>query len=98
MANMNITFDEMSSSATRMRSHKTEIDDRLNDSKKIVNMLVESGFSTDTSSDRFRDVHEDFVTAATEVMINLTLLSEWLDKAVAALRDVDTQLTSSLNK
>jgi len=31
-------------------------------------------------------------------MENLDLLSEWLDKAVQALRDMDTQLAGSLGK
>jgi WXG100 family type VII secretion target len=98
MANLNITYAEMSDSATRMRNNKDEIDARLNECKSIVNTLTTSGFVTDQASGRFDEVHTEFVTSATEVMESLTLLSEWLDKAVEALRTMDTELAGSLNK
>ncbi|MDW5323206.1 WXG100 family type VII secretion target [Plantactinospora sp. KLBMP9567] len=98
MANLNITYAEMSDSATRMRNNKDEIDARLNECKSIVNNLTTSGFVTDQASGRFDEVHTEFVTSATEVMESLTLLSEWLDKAVEALRTMDTELAGSLNK
>ncbi|MDG4834709.1 WXG100 family type VII secretion target [Solwaraspora sp. WMMD1047] len=98
MANLNITYTEMSDSATRMRNNKNEIDARLTECKQIVDTLTTSGFVTDQASGRFDEVHTEFITAANQVMENLDLLSEWLDKAVEALRDMDTQLAGSLNK
>ena len=98
MANLNVTYAEMSDSATRMRNNKNEIDSRLTECKSIVDNLTGSGFVTDQASGKFDEVHTEFVNAANEVMENLDLLSEWLDKAVEALRDMDTQLAGSLNK
>ncbi|MEV6301353.1 WXG100 family type VII secretion target [Actinoplanes sp. NPDC051861] len=98
MANLNITYTEMSDSATRMRNNKNEIDSRLTECKSIVDNLTGSGFVTDQASGKFDEVHTEFVNAANELMENLDLLSEWLDKAVQALRDMDTQLAGSLNK
>ncbi|MFX0592282.1 WXG100 family type VII secretion target [Melissospora conviva] len=98
MPNLNITYTEMSDSATRMRNNKNEIDARLTECKSIVDNLTGSGFVTDQASGKFDEVHTEFVTAANEVMENLDLLSEWLDKAVQALRDMDTQLAGSLGK
>jgi WXG100 family type VII secretion target len=98
MANINVTYDEMSDSAKRMRDNKYEIDSRLNECKSIVEMLTTTGFVTEQASGKFEETHTEFNTAATQVMENLELLSMWLDKAVEALRQMDTELAGSLTK
>ncbi|WP_433833580.1 WXG100 family type VII secretion target [Actinoplanes sp. CA-015351] len=98
MANLNITYTEMSDSATRMRNNKNDIDARLTECKSIVDNLTASGFVTDQASGKFDEVHTEFVTSANQVMETLEQLSSWLDKAVDAMRDMDTQLANSLNK
>ncbi|MEY9874620.1 WXG100 family type VII secretion target [Streptacidiphilus sp. MAP12-33] len=98
MANMNVTYQEMSDTAARMRNNKTDIDDKLTDCKNIVDSLTGNGFVTDQASGRFDEVHTEFVNSANQAMETLDQLSTWLDKAVDAMREMDTQLTSSLNK
>ena len=98
MANLNITYAEMSDSASKMRNNKNDIDAKLTECKNIVDSLTGSGFVTDQASGRFEEVHTEFVTSANQVMETLEQLSQWLDKAVEAMRDMDTQLASSLNK
>lgn len=98
MANMNITYEEMSDSATRMLNNKNDIDDKLTECKTIVDQLTGSGFVTDQASGRFDEVHSEFVTSANQAMETLAQLSDWLNKAVDAMRDMDTQLAGSLNK
>jgi WXG100 family type VII secretion target len=96
MANINVTYEQMVDSATRMRNNKADIDARLAECKSIVSSLVSSGFVTDQASGKFESTHSDFVKAADTTMETLTQLSQWLDKAVEAMRDMDTQLASSL--
>ncbi len=98
MANLNITYADMQDSATRMRSNKDEIDARLTECKSIVDNLVAAGFVTDQASGRFNEVNNEFVSSATEMMESLTQLSEWLDAAVTAMQDMDTQLAGSLSQ
>lgn len=98
MANLDITYQEMSDTATRLRTNKTDIDDKLTECKSIVNSLTQNGFVTDKASGHFDQVHTDFVNSANEAMDTLEQLSTWLDKAVEAMQDMDTQLNSSLNK
>ncbi|MFI6070198.1 WXG100 family type VII secretion target [Actinoplanes sp. NPDC051343] len=98
MANLNVTYAEMSDSATRMRNNKNDIDSRLTECKSIVDQLTASGFVTDQASGKFDEVHTEFVNSANTVMETLEQLSTWLDKAVDALQDMDTQLAGSLNK
>jgi WXG100 family type VII secretion target len=98
MANLSITYSDMEDSAKRMSSNKEEIDSRLTECKTIVDNLTTSGFVTDQASGRFDEVHSEFNTSASQVMETLTQLSEWLNKAVEAMRDMDTQLAGSLSK
>lgn len=98
MANLNITYAEMSDSASKMRNNKNDIDAKLTECKGIVDSLVNSGFVTDQASGKFDEVSSEFVSSANQVMETLEQLSQWLDKAVDALRDMDSQLASSLNK
>jgi WXG100 family type VII secretion target len=97
MANMNVTYQEMSDSANTMRNNKADIDDKLNQCKTIVDNLTHSGFVTDQASGKFDDVHTQFVNSANTAMETLDQLSQWLDKAVSAMQDMDTQLAGSLN-
>jgi WXG100 family type VII secretion target len=98
MANLNITYAEMSDSANRMRNNKTDIDDKLNECKTIVDNLTSDGFVTEQASGKFDEVHTEFVTSANQAMDTLDTLSQWLDKAVDAMREMDSQLSGSLNQ
>lgn len=97
MPNLNITYGEMNDSATKLRTNKEEIDARLEQCKTIVSGLVGSGFVTDQASGRFDEVHTEFVNAANKTMETLAQLSEWLDKAVEALRNMDAEMAKSLS-
>jgi WXG100 family type VII secretion target len=98
MTNLNITYQEMSDSASKMRNNKADIDQKLTECKNIVDQLTNSGFVTDQASGRFDEVHTEFVTSANQAMDTLDQLSSWLDKAVDAMQDMDTQLAGSLNQ
>ncbi|GAA2555196.1 hypothetical protein GCM10010435_27190 [Winogradskya consettensis] len=98
MANLSITYSDMEDSAKRMSSNKEEIDSRLTECKSIVDQLTTAGFVTDQASGKFDEVHTEFNTSAGQVMETLTQLSEWLNKAVEAMREMDTELAGSLNK
>ncbi|MDH6576868.1 WXG100 family type VII secretion target [Kitasatospora sp. MAP5-34] len=98
MANLNVTYQEMSDTASTMRRNKADIDDKLNQCKSIVDSLTTNGFVTEQASGKFDTVHTEFNNSATQAMDTLDQLSQWLDKAVAAMQDMDTQLSGSLNK
>ena len=96
MPKLNVTYGEMSDAATRMRNDKADIDSKIAECKSIVDQLTASGFVTDQASGRFDDVHNEFVTSAGQLMDSLDQLSQWLDKAVQAMQDMDTQMAQSL--
>lgn len=96
MPNLNVTYAEMSDAATKMRREKDEVDAKLNECKNVVDQLTNTGFVTDQASGRFEDIHTEFVQSANTVMNTLEQLSQWLDKAVDAMRDMDSQMAGSL--
>ena len=98
MANINMTYQDMSDAAAKMRADKADIDDKLNECKSIVDSLTNNGFVTEQASGKFDEVHTEFVTSANQAMDTLDQLSQWLDKAVDAMRDFDTQMAGSLNQ
>ncbi|HEY3867645.1 MAG TPA: WXG100 family type VII secretion target [Actinocrinis sp.] len=98
MPNLNVTYGDMSDSASRMRNNKADIDAKIADCKSIVDTLTGSGFVTDQASGRFDEVHTEFVNSANQLMDSLDQLSQWLDKAVSSLQDMDTQMAQSLNQ
>ena len=98
MANVNMTYQEISDTATKMRNDKADIDAKLTECKNIVDSLTANGFVTEQASGKFDEVHTEFVNSANQAMDTLDQLSQWLDKAVSAMQDFDSQLAGSLNK
>ena len=98
MADVHVTYQEMSDTATRLRNNKTEVVGRLTDCQKIVQGLVASGFVTQQASGKFDEVSTKFITSSKEAMETLETLSGWLDKAVEALRQMDQEMANSLNQ
>lgn len=98
MTDMRVTYQEMLSTATRMRNNKTEVVARLTECQKIVQTLVTNGFVTQQASGKFDEVSTRFITSSKEAMETLEALSGWLDNAVEALRRMDQEMANSLNQ
>lgn len=98
MSDMRVTYQEMSTTATRMRNNKVEVVARLTDCRKIVESLVSNGFVTQQASGRFDEVSGKFISSSKEAMETLEQLSSWLDKAVESLRRMDQEMANSLTE
>ena len=53
MANVNVTYEEMRSAATRLNAGREEINAKLTELQKLVSSLVNGGYVTDSSSKQF---------------------------------------------
>ncbi len=96
MTNFKAGYAGMQETATTMRSNKDQIITLLTDTRRRVSELVASDFVTDTASGRFDDVATEFDAAANKTMETLPILSDWLDKAVAAVEQMDNEMANSL--
>ncbi len=53
MANMNVTYSEMTDAANRLTTGKGDITSKLHELQSLVSGLVRGGFVTDTASGAF---------------------------------------------
>lgn len=96
MANLNVTYADMSSAAQRLVAGKDDITSKLNELQALVNNLVQGGFVTDTASGAFHGSYEQFTKGTTQAVDGLDGMSQFLNKAADALQNVDQQLASGL--
>ncbi|TNC48688.1 WXG100 family type VII secretion target [Mumia zhuanghuii] len=96
MANMNVTYAEMETAATKLTDGQTEIEGTLSKLKSLVDQLVSDGYVTDKSSKAFNTSYEEFNTGVKQTIEGLTGMSQYLTKAAEALAQTDEQLASAL--
>lgn len=96
MANVNVTYEQMSSAGTRLTSGQTEIEGQLTTLRNEVHNLVNSGYVTDSSSKQFEAAYLEFDQGAKKMLEGLTSMSKYLHTAAETFREADTQLTSAL--
>jgi len=96
MANVNVTYQEMSDAATRLNNGKDSINDKLAELRTFIGELVRSGFVTDQASVKFNETYGKYTESAKQVIDSLQDLASYLTSAAKALEETDTQLASSL--
>lgn len=96
MANLHVTYEQMNSSATRLRSGQADLEAKLNELRSVVNDLVANGFTTTNASGAFNAAYEQFTSGAQRTVAGIEGMAQFLNKAAEALRSTDEQLASSI--
>jgi len=96
MANLNVTYGDMTSAAGRLNSGKDDLVSKLNELQTLVNQLVSDGFVTDAASGAFHDSYTQFTHGATQTVNGLDGMSQFLTKAADALQQTDQSLASGI--
>ncbi|HWU47592.1 MAG TPA: WXG100 family type VII secretion target [Humibacter sp.] len=96
MANMNVTYGEMTDAANRLISGKDDITSKLHELQSLVNNLVSGGFVTDAASGAFHTSYEQFTKGTQQAVDGLDGMSQFLTKAADALQNVDQQLAKGI--
>jgi WXG100 family type VII secretion target len=94
--NLNVTYAEMQSAASQLRSGESQIEADLVRLKRLIENLVASGYVTDSSSKRFEASYAEFDSGATKMIQGLTGMGQYLDAAAKAFAETDTQLAAAL--
>ncbi len=94
MANINVTYEEMRDAATYLVTGKEEAQQTLVRLRDYIENLVNSGFVTDQASGAFNETYQAFTTNATEVIENLTNLSNYLTGAADQMQSTDESLAA----
>jgi WXG100 family type VII secretion target len=98
MANVNVTYDEMKSAATRLDSGQQEIQSKLDELQKLVNGLVNGGYVTDASSRQFESAYHHFTSGARQTMEGLHEMGKYLHTAADTFQRADHELSQKLNQ
>ena len=96
MANLNVSYDSMTTSATRLRNGQQEIESNLRALRQLVSQLVQEGFTTSRASGAFDASYNEFNTGATKTVQGIEGMAQFLDKAAQALQQTDESLAQQL--
>jgi WXG100 family type VII secretion target len=95
-ANLNVTYQEMSDAAKRLRDGQQQIESQLEALKKLVDSLVNGGYVTDSSSKAFESSYTEFNEGARKTIRGLEGMGMYLDKAAQTFQQADQDLASAL--
>lgn len=96
MANLNVTYSDMTAAAQRLTQGQGEIEGKLNELKAMIEGLVGNGYVTDTSSKAFFASYDQFTRGATQTIGGLEGMSLFLSNAAAMLQETDAALARGL--
>ena len=98
MPNVNVTYHEMQSAATKLNGGEKQINGDLTSLQTMINQLVQGGYVTDTSSKQFEQSYTQFTQGANKMMEGLNGMAQYLNAAAKAFHETDTQLAAALKK
>jgi WXG100 family type VII secretion target len=96
MANVNVTYQEMRSAATRLRNGQQEIETKLGELKRLIETLVSDGYVTDASSKQFDTSYTEFNTGALKMIEGLDGMGGYLEAAADTFERADQELSKAL--
>jgi WXG100 family type VII secretion target len=97
MPNVNVTYEEMRSAATRLTSGRQEITAKLEELQKLVNSLVNGGYVTDGSSKQFEHAYQEFTHGAKNTIHGLESMGSYLNSAADTFQQADHELSRKLH-
>jgi uncharacterized protein YukE len=96
VANLNVTYSDMTDAAGRLSSGKEDLITKLTELQTLVNNLLGSDFVTDSAPGAFQTAYDSF-TQGTNLAVNgLDGLSQLLTAAAHALGNAHTALGNAI--
>ncbi len=92
MANVNVSYEEMRTAATRLTTGESDLNGKLIELQGFINGLVSSGFVTDSASVSFNEAFNNFKLRTSEGLKALTEMSTYLQTAATRLKETDDSL------
>lgn len=96
MANLSVSYAEMTSRADQLVAGREEIGVTLRRLQSQISALVAQGFVTDRSSGAFAEAYARFTSGASNAVGGLDDLALFLRSSAQTLQDVDAQLAARL--
>lgn len=96
MSDIQVNYQEVKSGADRLNREREEITNQLKALDSMIEGLVGGAFKTQTASPKFRESFSQWHTGAKNVIEGLNGMTAFLNKAVQAHQDLDSNLSSGL--
>ena len=98
MANLNVTYQELTGKADILVAGREEINTTLSKLQGQISALVAQGFTTDRSSGAFSEAYNRFTTGAQNTIGGLNDLAAFLRSTASTLQDVDAQIAARIGR
>jgi uncharacterized protein YukE len=98
MANLNVTYQELTGKADILVAGREEISTTLSKLQGQISALVAQGFTTDRSSGAFSEAYTRFTTGAQNTIGGLNDLAAFLRSTASTLQDVDAQIAARIGR
>ena len=95
MANINVDYQQLQTSAAQLRAGKDEVEAQLRKLQSMINTLVGSGFVTEQASKRFQASYDQWTSGASQVMLGLEGMSSYLNAVMTSHQDLDSGLAQA---
>lgn len=96
MADLNVTYSDLTDVAAKLRTGQQDMDQQLADLGSLVTNLTSSGFQTDHASGAFHDTFTHYQTSLKQAIDALDGMATYLESAAKAMEETDTQLASAI--
>jgi WXG100 family type VII secretion target len=96
MSDITASYAEMKSGAQKLNQGKASIEEQLGSLKRMVDQLVQTSFKTQKASPKFQQSYEQWDKGAKQAVEGLEGMSQFLDKAVQGMQELDSNLSSGL--
>jgi uncharacterized protein YukE len=97
MANMNVTYDEMTTASNSLRDGQGQIEETLGRLRGVVESLISQGFQTDKASGQFGSSYQSMDKGLTDALAGISGMADFLVQARDAIQGVDEQLGAGLS-
>ncbi|MFE2750212.1 WXG100 family type VII secretion target [Streptomyces scopuliridis] len=92
MADVSVGYDGVQQAASRLISGQTEMSEKLQTLKSMVDQLVAGEFRTQMASPRFQESYQQWTTGAQNMIQGLEGMAGFLNNVVSGHQELDTRL------
>lgn len=95
MANINIDYAQLTSTASQLQTGQQNLEAELNRLRGLVGTLVSAGFKTDQASGKFDASYAQWTTGTKNVVAGLEGMRSYLQTVINQHQQLDTTLGQS---
>ena len=96
MANINVDYERLNSTATQLDQGRDQLTQKLDDLNRIIDSLVADGFTTSSASGAYQESFTTYANGAKQTVLGLEGLANFLRKTAETLKQTDEGIAASI--